>query len=654
MAEHPKVSIIIPMYNASVFLPQCLDSVLGQTLAEIEVLCIDDCSTDDTRAVTEHYAASDGRLRVISMPTNSGPSAARNEGMRQAQGDYLGFVDSDDWVDADYFEYLLNLAVQHEADQVLHTSFVREYRHRSQLVRWTYEEYPSEGLITDNAYCANNLYCMPYARLISRELVERCGLSFPIELRMHEDDFFHRTACLAARRCVVGSGPLYHYRNTEGSLSNTNDSPIRHRLRLLRALRDYYGEGICQSTFRLRLFGRMLYSQITAEDYSEVKLYLQELRPYLAQSGVFCSDFDRYAMTHIRESQSHAELMKRMGADPWVRYQTLQRIRNNMNIVVSVIIPVYNTGRYLTRCLESVCGQSLRNIEIICVNDASTDESLIILRQFAAEDNRIRIIDLPQNAGVSHARNIGIEAARGQYIYFIDSDDWLDADYLETMVRTMETQQTDIIINTSFVNEFDDPAKKQYSNFDFCSKTGEMMEARTLQRMFPPSIWSRLYRRSLLTEQGIRFPMIKGGSEDIFFAYACDLVVGKIFVFAGPHYHYYQRAGSAMHTASRGFHYIESFRLLWQFLCRREISLAGIKLFYVESLILDTPEKYDFTRNYLREIRDLVLAEPSIYNAQELFLMEITERISDYATFRANYNPNISLSFIRHHMNHKK
>ena len=653
MAAHPKVSIIIPMYNASVFLPQCLDSVLGQTLAEIEVLCIDDCSTDDTRAVTEHYAASDGRLRVISMPTNSGPSAARNEGMRQAQGDYLGFVDSDDWVDVDYFEYLLNLAVQHEADQVLHTSFVREYRHRSQPVRWTYEEYPSEGLITDNAYCANSLYCMPYARLISRELVERCGLSFPIELRMHEDDFFHRTACLAARRCVVGSGPLYHYRNTEGSLSNTNDSPIRHRLRLLRALRDYYGEGICQSTFRLRLFGRMLYSQITAEDYSEVKLYLQELRPYLAQSGAFCSDFDRYAMTHIRESQSHAELMKRMGADPWVRYQTLQRIRNNMNIVVSVIIPVYNTGRYLTRCLESVCGQSLRNIEIICVNDASSDESLIILRQFAAEDNRIRIIDLPQNAGVSHARNIGIEAARGQYIYFIDSDDWLDADYLETMVRTMETQQTDIIINTSFVNEFDDPAKKQYSNFDFCSKTGEMMEARTLQRMFPPSICLRLYRRSLLTEQGIRFPMIKGG-EDIFFAYACDLVVGRIYVFAGPHYHYYQRADSAMHTASRGFHYIESFRLLWQFLCRREISLAGIKLFYVESLILDTPEKYDFTRNYLREIRELVLAEPSIYNVQELFLMEITERISDYATFRANYNPNISLSFIRHHINHKR
>ncbi|MDR2160688.1 MAG: glycosyltransferase, partial [Desulfovibrio sp.] len=108
---------------------------------------------------------------------------------------------------------------------------------------------------------------------------------------------------------------------------------------------------------------------------------------------------------------------------------------------VSVIIPVYNTEPYLRRCLDSVCGQTLREIEIICVNDGSTDGSLEILREYAQKDSRVKVIELEENKGAGAARNAGIDAARGEYIGFVDSDDYVDLDFYETLyVKAQETQ----------------------------------------------------------------------------------------------------------------------------------------------------------------------------------------------------------------------
>ena len=98
---------------------------------------------------------------------------------------------------------------------------------------------------------------------------------------------------------------------------------------------------------------------------------------------------------------------------------------------VSVIIPVYNTEKYLRKCLESVINQTLKDIEIICINDCSTDDSLKILNDI--KDERLKILNLPQNSGVSFARNRGIDEAKGEYISFVDSDDFIAPDFLEKL-----------------------------------------------------------------------------------------------------------------------------------------------------------------------------------------------------------------------------
>lgn len=113
---------------------------------------------------------------------------------------------------------------------------------------------------------------------------------------------------------------------------------------------------------------------------------------------------------------------------------------------ISILIPVYNTSKYLERCLNSIINQSLKEIEIICVNDGSTDNSLEILNKFAQYDGRIKIIN-KNNGGLTTARNVGIKNARGEYYLNIDSDDWIEPGYLEDIYKKAKKENLDMVIS---------------------------------------------------------------------------------------------------------------------------------------------------------------------------------------------------------------
>ena len=112
---------------------------------------------------------------------------------------------------------------------------------------------------------------------------------------------------------------------------------------------------------------------------------------------------------------------------------------------ISVIIPVYNVEKYLKKCLDSICNQTLQDIEIICVDDGSSDSSLEILRQYEAKDSRVKVLT-QSNQKQGAARNNGISIAKGEYLGFIDSDDWIDLDYYEQLYNSAKTFDCDIAI----------------------------------------------------------------------------------------------------------------------------------------------------------------------------------------------------------------
>ena len=121
---------------------------------------------------------------------------------------------------------------------------------------------------------------------------------------------------------------------------------------------------------------------------------------------------------------------------------------------VSIIVPVYNTERYLEKCLDSILSQTHKNLEVICINDGSPDNWLSLLEKYKAQDDRIIIID-KQNEGVSLARNAGLECASGDFIMFVDSDDWIDSDTLEGMLAVAEAENSDAVM-CCYAKEFAD------------------------------------------------------------------------------------------------------------------------------------------------------------------------------------------------------
>ena len=123
----PGISLVVPVYNVQEYLPECLDSLLGQSFAAIEIILVDDGSTDASAEICDRYAARDGRIRVVHQQ-NAGVSKARNVGIRLARGKYLGFVDGDDWVDRDYCKRLYETLIDYRADISICSYYVARSR----------------------------------------------------------------------------------------------------------------------------------------------------------------------------------------------------------------------------------------------------------------------------------------------------------------------------------------------------------------------------------------------------------------------------------------------------------------------------------------------------------------------------------------------
>lgn len=205
---------------------------------------------------------------------------------------------------------------------------------------------------------------------------------------------------------------------------------------------------------------------------------------------------------------------------------------------VSVIIPVFNTEKYLRKCLNSVCNQTLQDIEIICINDCSTDGSLEILREYAGKDIRIKLIELFENGGAAKARNIGIDIAHGEYIGFVDSDDFVDLDFYEKLYNKAVETGADAVkgklylydINTNKVYleawiDINDSVKKNKANFYFTFTTA-------------------IYKSSLIKEYNIRFLEGLIHFEDPYFTIMAAIHYNKLEVIDDAKYYYINNPNS--------------------------------------------------------------------------------------------------------------
>ena len=241
--------------------------------------------------------------------------------------------------------------------------------------------------------------------------------------------------------------------------------------------------------------------------------------------------------------------------------------------LVSIIVPVYNAQSHLSRCLESICGQEYKNLELIVINDGSKDKSLPVCEEFRKKDSRILLVD-KENSGVSDTRNLGLKLAGGKYVQFVDSDDYIAPDYTARLVEAAEKTGADLVISPytmvipagaskpeQVLEKIQDdlgvmhvarpPENREYGFLPEGVYDKDTFARRLMDKpasYFYSVLWNKLYRRDILTRHDIRFTSEMRWAEDLVFNMQYIQYAEVFASIPQPGYYYVQNPQSICHT----------------------------------------------------------------------------------------------------------
>lgn len=429
-----KISLIIPVFNAESYLAECLSSIISQTLKEIEIICIDDGSTDQSVKIIRKFQRKDKRILLLRQE-NKGAASARNAGLHVAKGEFLAFIDADDWYpESDILEYLYLKAKENNV-RICGGSF-SSYKNGEIIEKYVGLNSPyvfeKEGLTKYKDY----QFEFGYQRFIfDRVFLAERNIEFPDYLRFQDPPFFVR-AMTAAGEFYAVPKIVYRYREDYKEIRWTP----RKAMDLLQGLTDILMISDQNNFDELhnRSFRRLcsdLYTKIIFNVAREDPAYCMQYL-YRASRAVNIPTVRKFDKC-IDENFIFPAL------DKLLHYPLFDLPEKQPK--VSVIIPVYNVEEFIIECVESVVRQTLQDIEIICVDDGSPDQSIEKVKSVFGQDSRIKYV-YKNNGGLSSARNAGVRVACGEYIYFLDSDDILDTKALEILYNEAKENNLDLLV----------------------------------------------------------------------------------------------------------------------------------------------------------------------------------------------------------------
>lgn len=315
--------------------------------------------------------------------------------------------------------------------------------------------------------------------------------------------------------------------------------------------------------------------------------------------------------------------------------------------MISVIIPVYNVERYLKRCIDSVINQTYKDLEIILVDDGSTDNSGVICDDLKSIDSRIKVIH-KKNGGLSSARNAGIKVATGEYIGFVDSDDWIDIDMYESLISAIEETKSEVAVtgicrvydNGYFKNQFTRNSVEVYRGV-------EIVAEYLKQNSFSTAAYDKLYKSELFSHR--RFPEGKL-YEDAPVIYDILKSINKIVCVGKPQYKYFQRADSICGLAfskKKMDHYYFSHEILidvsktYPQLAELAKAYWGCKLVEIIYSIVESNNRLEFedeynkTKDELKKVAPKVLFSKTVPNIIKIkTLISLLEKENLYIFFK--------------------
>ena len=402
------VSIIVPIYNVENYLRQCLDSIQNQTYKKFECIMINDGSTDSSQQIAEEYL-SDSRFKLINQ-SNKGLSGARNTGIShiREESTFVAFVDSDDYIYPDFLETL----IEHIEDDVDIIEGMIENFHDEIKVDSVCHDFEKQILITKDdklgKLALNELRVSVFPKLFRKSLLTE---DFFPEGWIFEDLAVVPELVSHSGKWIKLPKVIYGYRIRPNSITTKEFSEEKLDV--------------------FKIFGKY---DLFFKDESDVTKLLVEKIKYL--------HLNYHDIEFVPENNQYKQLYQQE------KQKLLSKIADyESKALISIIVPIYNVEKYLRQCLDSIMNQTYQNFECLLINDGSPDNSADICREYVSKDSRFRYFE-KKNGGVSSARNLGIERSKGQFITFIDSDDWVESDYVETLYNELIKENADIAVST--------------------------------------------------------------------------------------------------------------------------------------------------------------------------------------------------------------
>ncbi|WP_019265772.1 glycosyltransferase [Methanobrevibacter smithii] len=546
-----KVSVIIPVYNVEDYLKECLDSVLSQTLKDIEVICVDDCSTDDSLKILQEYANNDDRIKIIKNEKNSGQGFSRNEGIKKATGEYIGFVDSDDFIDLNLFEISFKKAKKLDLDVLLFKTFAFD-NELKELTDFN-KNYLSLNCLDnidklvfshyDTKEVTCNISVAPWCKLYKNDFLVENNIRFPEDIIFEDEVFFYRVY-LNAKRVSILDNYLYYYRvNRRNSTMVRKDNKFMDIVDAFRLIRqEFIKTNNYDYEYKKFLFNKFFYSiftrfnETTDEFKNEFFLKVKsDFQSFLKTRNDLNLVYDSYKskVLNILFSNSYMEYCSYEKKNVTQKY-SMKDIDTFFRI--SIIIPVYNMENFLTRAIDSIINQSFgfNKLEVILVDDCSSDNSRKIIGEYCEKYDNIKSVFLKENSGFAgKPRNIGLRYASADYVMFLDPDDSYFEDACNVLYEKITNENADIV-SGNFIDSFFQDGKK-YDWEDKFELKGDEIKVNSIKENMNlfnvyPSVWAKIFKKDFILSNNIWFPEHLPGQDLFFVHHALFKAKGIVFI----------------------------------------------------------------------------------------------------------------------------
>ncbi|MBO5057622.1 MAG: glycosyltransferase [Lachnospiraceae bacterium] len=573
-----KVSVIIPVYNTEQYLAESIESALDQTLKEIEIIVVDDGSSDDSGRIADAYAALYGNISVIHQE-NQNLGGARNTGLYAAKGRYIQYLDSDDVLRPEALEHLFNFAEKKAADVVTcdAVSFCEETFDTSVMNNYTrnkigidsekvwngkefWNTFYKQGGVFNNAYL---LFCR-------KDFLDEHKISFEKGV-YYEDNEHGLKIHLLAQRLVYLPEQLYVRRYRTGSII-TSPCSMTHLLSQITSVKKIWTNLFtfctqqdnteCVSIYlasNIRKI-RNVWERTEMIDYPQLVGKLEDLFSFIEQNKdavervtkglVFHNilELTDYVLSKEAELGINMHLLQNISRQRHLfhyleKHVEMQQYRE---IWVSVVVPIYNAESYLEECLDSILEQTFPNLEILLIDDGSTDGSADVCKRFRKIDKRVKYF-YKFNGGSTSARKLGVQNATGKYVMFIDADDYIKPDMISYMVDIAENNEADIVTDT-FITDVNQQDYPQGGKLEEGVFRGEDLKKKVLPNMFYrnilehwgiwPTLWGKLFKRDIIGEKILELDERIFYGEDAASVFPACLKANCIYIIKKYFYHY--------------------------------------------------------------------------------------------------------------------